>query len=260
VKLKLSLILVCAVIAAIAAPTIQFQLEKNRRRHQIGQLWSLIHLYYAPARNGSYPTELSELRQLPQYVPAFFDRALREIELTAPGIQQVVSPPDIVVLQERSPDRRGYRWVHPVSGAIEYRKNTSVPQAAELARAASLDMNANNFKEALAKLQRASQLRPDVVEYHVGMGMAAGKLRMRELAEIHLRAAESLLSAQAATDPKRVIDHAIVLALLGQTDEARKVFNAGPCSISTRRRPPQITRAFRFYFGEMGRRIRSDER
>jgi hypothetical protein len=115
----------CGVVAAIAvvgAPTFQFQREKSRRRHQIGQLWTLIRLYYVPTHKGRYPNELSDLGTLPEYVSPFFDRAIREIELVTPGIRQDASSPSTVVLRERSTDRRGYRWVHLLDGSIEYRK------------------------------------------------------------------------------------------------------------------------------------------
>jgi hypothetical protein len=120
--IAVTLFAVIAVIVAIGIPTFQFQREKSRRRHQIGQLWMLIRLYYEPAHDGRYPNELAELTKLPQYVAPFFDRAIREIELVTPGIEQNTSHPYTLVLRERSVDRRGYIWVHLLDGAILYRK------------------------------------------------------------------------------------------------------------------------------------------
>src|SRR5207249_3331650 len=92
--------IVMAIIAVIGVPMFQFQREKSRRKHQIGQLWTLIWLYYTPTHQGRYPNELTDLTTLPQYVSPFFDRAIREIELVTPGIQQDASPPNTVVLRE----------------------------------------------------------------------------------------------------------------------------------------------------------------
>jgi hypothetical protein len=119
--IAVTLFAVIAVIVAIAIPTFQFQRERIRRGHQIGQLWSLIRFYYAPTHGGRYPNDLAELKELPQYVP-YFDRAIREIELVTPGIQQDANP-STVVLRERVGDRKGYIWVHLLDGSFEYRKN-----------------------------------------------------------------------------------------------------------------------------------------
>ena len=111
---------VCTAIIAVACPIVSFQWEKARRRHQIGQLWTLIRLDYVPSHAGRYPVDLSELKSLRRY-SAYFERAIHEIELTAPGIAQDTASPDTIVLKERSVDSSGGIWVHYVDGVILYR-------------------------------------------------------------------------------------------------------------------------------------------
>ena len=109
------------VIVAISVPIVRFQIDKNRRRHQIGQLWMLIKLYYIPTHSRQYPNELAELRQLPKY-SFYFDQAVRKIDLMTPGLNENALPPNTVVLKEKSPDEHGYYWFHYADGSIEYRR------------------------------------------------------------------------------------------------------------------------------------------
>ena len=104
---------------------------------------------------------------------------------------------------------------------------TDAKEAAKLASSASADLNAAQFSDALRKLERASELQPDVAEYHVGAGMAALKLDMSDLAERHLRSAERILATEATKDPDRVGDYAMVLAFLGRRGDANKAIRSG---------------------------------
>ena len=94
-------------------------IELGRRRHQIGQVWGLIVIYYCPAHGDKFPTDLEELRRLPNYIQfvPYWDRASQEIELVAPGVHRTGK--DVIVLRERQPDKRGRRWVHWLGGATE---------------------------------------------------------------------------------------------------------------------------------------------
>jgi Flp pilus assembly protein TadD len=100
-------------------------------------------------------------------------------------------------------------------------------QVAQLAAEASHDMIENRFEAAFYKLQEAAASRPDVAEYHVGAGMAAVRLGKLEVAARHYLAAEAILSVQSAGDPERVDDHAMVVALLGRPEEAKRILKDG---------------------------------
>jgi hypothetical protein len=63
-------------------------------------------------------------RMVSQYVAPFFDKAIQEIELVTPGIQQDANP-STVVLRERVSDRKGYIWVHLLDGSFGYRKQST---------------------------------------------------------------------------------------------------------------------------------------
>jgi hypothetical protein len=114
----------CALLIGITVPEFLFHREKSRRRHQMEQLWTLIHLHYVPSHADRYPNDLAELRSLPMYstYSTFFGRAIQEVELLAPGIQRNIATPGAVVLKERTADSRGFVWVHHADGSLEYRR------------------------------------------------------------------------------------------------------------------------------------------
>jgi tetratricopeptide (TPR) repeat protein len=105
--------------------------------------------------------------------------------------------------------------------------NRASDQAARLAAEASHDMVEHRFDDAFHKFEKAAALRPDVAEYHVGSGMAAVKIGELEVATTHYLAAEAILSVQSARDPERVDDHAMVVALLGRGEEAKRILKDG---------------------------------
>src|ERR1700678_2281415 len=105
------------------AREIPYRVELGRRHHQIGQLWSFCIFYYCPRHGGHFPHDLEELRQLPEYKASseYWDRALSEIELTAPGADR--NDPgdgDVIVFREKKPDERGIRAFHEVGGAYGF--------------------------------------------------------------------------------------------------------------------------------------------
>jgi tetratricopeptide (TPR) repeat protein len=100
-------------------------------------------------------------------------------------------------------------------------------QAARLAAEASRDMVDHRFENAFQKMERAADLRPDVAEYHVGLGMAAARLGIMDVAAKQYASAEGILARQAEHDPERVDDYAMVVALLGRTEEAKGILTEG---------------------------------
>src|SRR2546430_2523505 len=105
-KLRAAITTVAAVFVIVLAVwsvnEIRYRRELARRRHQIGQLWTLMVLYYCPQHHNQFPDELATLKRLPQY-NSFFDRAISEIELSTPGADRTQSD-EIVVLRERQAD------------------------------------------------------------------------------------------------------------------------------------------------------------
>ncbi len=105
--------------------------------------------------------------------------------------------------------------------------NRTSDQAARLAADASHYMVERRFDDAFQKFEKAAALCPDVAEYHVGAGMAAVKIGELEVAARHYLAAEVILSVQSTRDPERVDDHAMVVALLGRPEEAKRILKDG---------------------------------
>jgi len=107
----------------LLAREIPYRLELGRRHHQIGQLWTFCILYYCPAHGDRFPNDLEELRRVPEYKSAsgYWDRALSEIELTAPGASRNdPAQSDAVVFRERNADSHGIRAFHEVGGAYGF--------------------------------------------------------------------------------------------------------------------------------------------
>jgi len=124
-KLLVGTIVLAAVgvLIWISGREIPYRIELGRRHHQIGQLWTFCTLYYCPGHGGHFPRDLDELRRLPEYGLAsdYWNRALSEIELTAPGASRDdQSGGDVVVFRERNADSRGIRAWHEVSGAYGF--------------------------------------------------------------------------------------------------------------------------------------------
>jgi len=94
-------------------------------------------------------------------------------------------------------------------------------QAARLAADANWDMAEHKFQDAFQNMEQAADLGPDVTEYHVGLGMAAVRLGRTDVAAKQYGSAEGILAREAEHDPERVDDYAMVVALLGRTEEAR---------------------------------------
>lgn len=100
-------------------------------------------------------------------------------------------------------------------------------EAARLASQASTDQAEGRFEEAFQKLEQAVILRPDVAEYHTGLGMVAVRLGAFDVAEEHYLSAEHLLAEQTQANPERIPDHVFCLALLGRPAEAMQVLTNG---------------------------------
>jgi tetratricopeptide (TPR) repeat protein len=100
-------------------------------------------------------------------------------------------------------------------------------QAARLSAEGYRDMAGNRFEDAFQKLERAVDLRPDVADYHIGLGMAAARLGKMDVAEKQYVSAEGILAREAEHDPERVDDQVFILALLGRPAEARHALSNG---------------------------------
>jgi hypothetical protein len=105
---------------------IPYRVELGRRHHQIGQLWSLCRLYYCPGHGGHFPHDLEELRELPEYKASsdYWDRAISEIELTAPGASDTEGG-DVIVFREKKADERGIRAFHEVGGSYGFTEESA---------------------------------------------------------------------------------------------------------------------------------------
>jgi hypothetical protein len=57
--------------------------------------------------------------------------------------------------------------------------------------------------------------------------MAAVQLEKLEIAARHYLSAQAILSVQSQNDPERVDDHAMVVALLGRPEEAKRILKNG---------------------------------
>lgn len=99
--------------------------------------------------------------------------------------------------------------------------------ALRLASEASFDLVEDRFDEAFQKLEHAVILRPDVAEYHTGLGIAAVRLGRLAVATQQYESAERILSREAEDDPERVDDHVLILALLGRAEEAKQALSNG---------------------------------
>ena len=95
--------------------------------------------------------------------------------------------------------------------------------AQELAREASSAMQASNYAVAKELMLEAVSLRPDVVEYQVGVAMAALEQQEPETARAHWELALVLIAPQSDVDPEKVDDHVMILVALGREAEARSL-------------------------------------
>ncbi len=86
----------------------------KERTHQVSDLLLACKMY-ALQHGDTLPKDLRELSPVYSNYPAFFQRALNEIELVSPGISETNSS-DAVVLREKTPDRRGRRVVGYLGG------------------------------------------------------------------------------------------------------------------------------------------------
>lgn len=100
-------------------------------------------------------------------------------------------------------------------------------EAAQLAVSGSAALQKEEWQSAYDQFERAAVLRPSVPEYHTGAGMAAAKLGRFDVADRHYAAAEQILVPEARTDPERVDDLALLLALRGRHKEAAGALKDG---------------------------------
>lgn len=114
-----------------------------------------------------------------------------------------------------------------IAVAITFYARNNTKLAGKLASEGSFAMNDGDFEGAFQKMERASIVKPNVAEYHVGAGMAAIKLSKLNDAIRHYQSADQILSVQSASDPERVDDHALVLFLLERDQQALDVIQSG---------------------------------
>jgi hypothetical protein len=86
----------------------------------------LLHFLLLSQARWSFPYDLEELRQLPEYKASseYWDRALSEIELTAPGASRN-GEGDVIVFREKKPDERGIRAFHEVGGSYGFTEESA---------------------------------------------------------------------------------------------------------------------------------------
>jgi hypothetical protein len=129
-KLTATIIAVAAAGLLIwgCAREIPYRVELGRRHHQIGQLWTFCILYYGPRHGDRFPRDIEELKWVPEYGAAskYWDRALSEIELTAPAASRDdPGDGDLVVFREKRADQRGIRAFHEVNGRYGFTEESS---------------------------------------------------------------------------------------------------------------------------------------
>ena len=108
-----------ALVTWVLADVLSYHAELGRRHHQIGQLWTFCLIYYLPEHGGHFPHDLEELKHVPKYAgsPAYWDRAISEIEIIAPGAgSNDADPGHVVVFREKKADQHGIRAFHEVGG------------------------------------------------------------------------------------------------------------------------------------------------
>ena len=96
----------------------------------------------------------------------------------------------------------------------------SKQHAASLAAEASRLMAGQQYEEARDKLRLASDIRPECVEYHVGIAMCSVRLKDNLTALTQYAKAERLLEGQARQDPERVDDYLMVLLCQNRDEKA----------------------------------------
>ena len=99
------------------------------------------------------------------------------------------------------------------------------PAAGEQAAAASRALRSGDFAKAKEHARRALDRKPGVVEHRIALAMAEAALGNEARARRHYRKAEAALGR--AEGPDGVDDHAMVLALLGHPERAKRVLKQG---------------------------------
>ena len=120
--LSLAGIVILVVAAFLVCPEVRYRAECWNRRHQMGQLWNLCFMYYSPRHGGKFPDDFAQLKSLPEYRAAegFWDRAIREIDLLAPGADSRTGDPSTLLFREKQADKRGHIFICDLDGSIAF--------------------------------------------------------------------------------------------------------------------------------------------
>lgn len=87
-------------------------------------------------------------------------------------------------------------------------------------------MSDEKYAEAIPLMKKASALRPDCAEYHVGIAMASVMVKDYKTAKDEYLKALPILRKQSQDDPKRFNDLCLILTYLNRDKEAKTILDS----------------------------------